>query len=131
MKQFADIERSFNKVNYYLGQQVAIANKRNDKLETVKWERIQRINDNAYFLLLFAQLEDGISNRASAITSAASYRYSFMNKVKKLTADVHILSKISYYYAFRNSAAHGSMVPGLVMISVINDLKTLARALQI
>jgi hypothetical protein len=131
MRQFPDIERSYNQVNHYLGQQVTLAYRRKDLKQTRKWEQIRDINDNAYFVLLFAQLEEGIKNRLSPVSLSNSSRKSFMGQVRSLTADLAVQNRIQNHYNVRCAIAHGSMVAGLVMISAINDLKNLAQALRI
>jgi hypothetical protein len=113
------------------------------------WANLRMYNDHAYFVMLFAQLEQHIDNRCAALIakkqSAAKWesrrlwdsadvdRMTFMRKVALLTDKGQArYAQIDAYYDTRCKIAHGdSASVGLIALHLVaTDLQIVAKALR-
>lgn len=146
MKDFTGIYKAYYDSNDFFARKERLARTRNS---TDLWARKKQINDYAYFVLLFAQLEDYINEQCTKLINKkltlGSWknrrlwdeitvdRMHFMRRVALLTEKGHTLyNKADKYYRLRCEIAHGDSSPGkLIHIpTVITDLKNLKTNLK-
>ena len=113
------------------------------------WAKLRLYNDHAYFVMMFAQLEQHIDNRCAALInrkkaspkwksrrlwdSVDVERMTFMRKVALLTDKGHATyAQLDAYYDTRCKIAHGDIaLVGAVAVPVVaRDLQAIARALK-
>lgn len=127
MKYFYEIESSYKLIDLYLANQINMASRKKDKKEERKWTRIRDINEAAHFVLIFAQIEEGIDRKWKSMPPLSKPNVYFMDKVKALTKDLTQQRLIGDYYSKRCDIAHGSMVyANFALPQAIVDLRTVA-----
>jgi len=113
------------------------------------WVRLRLYNDHAYFVMLFAQLEQHIDAECTALIARkkASARWTvrrlwdsvdvdhlnFMRKVALLTDKGRaIYAQVDAYYDTRCRIAHGdsTLVGPIALPVVARDLQTIAKAMK-
>ena len=146
MTSFREIRNSFIKTDAFLLTQET--NARSASLKA-RWAGFRRYNAHAYFVMLFAQLEQDIDNKCAALVatkkSAAKWRsrrpwdsvdlgrMDFMRKVALLTDKGQVAyAQIRDYYKTRCQIAHGeSALVGVILLPAVSrDLQALAKALK-
>jgi len=142
MKDFVRFLKSYTQADSSLQQKWAGAKSRKSRDE---WERLCELNDHAYFMVMFAQLEDLINTKFENAVSRSrqgrskfgrgmaqwvdAERFSLLNKVSCLMdracatyRDIHDLKRM------RDRIAHGETnVPGIVIPTMAQKIKQLAR----
>lgn len=130
---------------YLLGQE----NGARTPNRTAHWARRRMYNDHAYFVMLFAQLEQHIDDQCAALIArkkaSAKWtarrlwdsvdvdRLTFMRKVALLTDKGQATyANLDAYYDTRCKIAHGdSALVGAVAVPVVaSDLQAISRALK-
>jgi hypothetical protein len=146
VKLFKAILRSHVEVDDHLDDRGSTARSPHGKLH---WAQLRVLNDHAYFLMLFAQLENHITVQCAKLVAAKkstrSWRsrrlwdttdldnLSFMRKVALLTEKGHgIYNKMYDYYQIRCEIAHGNSagVGPILLPTLATDLLAVARHLR-
>lgn len=146
MKSFKPIHASYLATDGFLAQSELNATSQRAK---TRWASLRHYNDQAYFVMLFAQLEQFIdaectklidSKKGSPIwknrrlwDSTDASRMQFMRKAALLTEKgAAIYNKISQYYDLRCDIAHGTLLaPGAIVIPVaVQDFRQFAKNLR-
>ena len=141
MQYFDELLSVYSLVDSELALHEETAREDNDRSLEASIKRKRELNDQAYFLLLFAQFEYFIneqctnlirdkSNIANWIEKRPWYildhrnitRMEFMNRVALLTEKGHATyNKIYEYYTNRNKSAHGSLLSTSAPLPAIAD----------
>lgn len=80
--------------------------------EVGRWERKTELNDYAYFVLLFGQLEDHV-NEEYALAIGPAEGEAFMHRVNCLFDEGSLTAeRINDYYLLRCEIAHGNIMGG-------------------
>jgi HD superfamily phosphohydrolase len=146
MTAYRQIEASYTETDKYLsGRESATASPTRKK----HWATLRRYNDHAYFVMLFAQLEQHVNDQCERLiarrqakakwTSRRPWdsldvdRMDFMRRVAVLTDKGQATyANVKSYYKIRNDIAHGdsAVVGPMVLPVVAQDLRLLARAMK-
>ena len=146
MKSFREILRAYLAVDTLLQAEGAAAGTATKK---AAWAGNRRINDQAYFVILFAQLEEKIdASSESLVTKRAQgagwssrrpwdtfdpTRMSFKGRVSLLVDKRSTeYAKIMKYYIIRCDLAHGIVYANMpiVIVTVAADFQALAAKLK-
>jgi hypothetical protein len=147
MIDYNEIHRAYVESDAYLGRKEADARTPGSK---TRWARARMFNDQAYFLMLFAQLEQHINVQVAKLIDrkkalprwqdrrlwqeAKSDRISFMQKVALLSekGQTTYNRMDTLYHDFRCAIAHGNTaaVGPIFIPTVVAELKGLAAALR-
>lgn len=131
MIAYAEIYAAYQVIDAQLLRLESEAEARRDE-----WLKARRLNDLAYFLMLFAQFEQFINQQAKALvkqkkgqkgherawdiidTKGFEDRYPFGHKVALLLgSDSHLTQEINDYYRVRCEIAHGGL-PGIGLTNI-------------
>lgn len=146
MKNFPDIYKAYyDSCSYFARKE---ANAKTPKSRD-KWARKSELNDYAYFVLFFSQLEEYVNEQCKKLRLAKLAtkswkkkrlwdttkldRLQFMRKVALLTKKGQSLyNSINYYYDIRCKIAHGDSSPGMPIYipNVINEFKSFKKSLK-
>lgn len=121
MIEYSAILETYRRIDEYLAMR-----ENEDAEHREKWTKARLLNDHAYFLMLFAQMERFINEEAKALvkrmkgmkdhdlawdiiaTKGFEDKYPFGNKVVLLLGTgSHIAREINEYYEVRCDIAHG------------------------
>ncbi|MCY3022655.1 MAG: hypothetical protein NTW87_27060 [Planctomycetota bacterium] len=145
MKSFTEVRTSYRYADWYLASKEAAA-----RVHKQRWSRLRAINDQAYFLMMFGQLEDHVNSQCKKLVTRKKTaprwkdrrawdtfdpeREPFMNRVALLTdKGGKAFRQVKYYYEdLRCEIAHGNTAVQMPMalITVAAELQSLARALH-
>ena len=143
MRSFAHIHASYLATESFLSQSEFNAKGNRAKL---RWARLRFFNDQAYFVMLFAQLEQFIDAECAQLIdrkknstisrnrrlwdSTDVDRMQFMRKVALLTEKGGTdYNKLDHYYDLRCDIAHGSPIaPGAIVVPIaVSDFRQFAK----
>jgi len=147
MINYNEIHRAYVESDAYLGRKEAGARTPSGK---TRWARARMFNDQAYFLMLFAQLEQRIMQEVVKLVNkkkvlgrwqdrrlwqeAKPDRISFMQKVALLTekGQVTYNRMDQLYHDFRCAIAHGNTaaVGPIFIPTIAAELKRIAGILR-
>jgi hypothetical protein len=146
MTSFREIHASYLATDDFLSKQETRGRTANRKAH---WAKLRRYNDHAYFVMMFAQLEQHIDSRCAALIvkkkSSAKWklrrlwdavdcdRLEFMRKVALLADKGQVTyAKIKAHYDTRCKIAHGdsASVSAIFLPAVIKDLQAIAKQLK-
>ena len=153
MQFFNELFTTYQRIDNELAQKEAQANIADDSREADTLKRQRRLNEQAYFLLLFAQFESHINTKCSELIQRerdlATWeqnrawsilphrtrdieRIAFMDRVALLTPKGHSeYNSINSYYSQRCDLAHGNLFDTDTLIPVIAaELQELAGKLR-
>lgn len=116
-----------------------------------RYNEIRRINDAAYFLIVFGTFERYITDKADRVVKARTNKplfksrrawetllnsgklnASFLNRVRILVDQQgHVFTRISSYYGVRNDLAHtGATTKVFSIPAVVSDLKAALKQMK-
>jgi hypothetical protein len=146
MTSFREIHASYRATDDYLSKRQTDGKTANRKAH---WAKLRMYNDHAYFVMLFAQLEQHIDNRCALLISKKKSsgkwkarrlwdsvdvdRIAFMRKVALLTdKGKAIYAQVDRYYDTRCKIAHGdsASVGAIALPVVTRDLQAVAKVLK-
>ena len=148
MRSFREICEVYLKTNGYLSKQEQQARSVNSRS---RWGRMRKLNDQAHFVMMFAQLEDRINTLCKRLIDKRKRsnhwkrrrpweilpndmdRIAFRNRVALLVdRNSAAFKQIVDYYKDRCDIAHGniSSVRLIVMTATAPELQHLARSLE-
>lgn len=108
MRALDDIWRVYSTISSWFANQ----DLRDSFPDEGDWDRIQQVNDYAYFVLFFAQLETHINDEYEARVGQSS-ESTFMHRVDVLfNRDSPKTELIGDYYHIRCDIAHGDLKAG-------------------
>ena len=147
MKSFNAIHQTYDAVDGYLAQEEA----RHTGKAKDPWARRRIINDQTYFVVLFAQLEDHIYRQCEKLIdrrraspqwasrrlwdTADVDRMSFRNRLALVTEKGQATyNLISSRYELRCQIAHGNPPPTAMPIAIpiiVTEFRTIARQITV
>ena len=146
MKSFGEIHASYVATDDYLLKRITEGRTANRKAH---WSKLRMYNDHAYFVMLFAQLEQHIDNRCAALVAKKKSspkwksrrpwdsvdvdRMTFMRKVALLLEKGRShYAQIDTYYDTRCKIAHGdsALVGAIALPLVARDLQAVAKMIR-
>jgi hypothetical protein len=146
MKAFREILAAYVATDDFLDDRKTKARTVNRK---ARWTKLRRYNDHAYFVMLFAQLEQHIDKTCAALIakkkSSAKWkarrtwdfldvdRMTLMRKVALLTDKGQATyAQIDAHYDTRCKIAHGdsALVGAIVLSTVVKDFQAIAKMLK-
>jgi hypothetical protein len=127
MKRFAQIEQCYAFTNAFIDIKIASAKKGKRTKDVKQLEKRKLINEQAYFVLLFAQLESAIDSKWQKDNVSYQQNNYFMTKVRAITKDMSVIKIIDKYYRIRCDIAHGKILDTtLPMPLYITEFRSIA-----
>ena len=127
MKRFAQIEQCYAFTDAFIDIRITSAKKGKRIKDIKQFEKRKSINEQAYFVLLFAQLESAIDSKWQKANATHQQNNYFMTKVRAITKDASVINIIDKYYRIRCAIAHGEILDTtLPMPLYITDFRSVA-----
>ncbi len=147
MTSFREIRAAYLAIDLYLAQRESEGR---TARRQAHWAKMRKYNHHAYFVMLFAQLEQHIDNLCAALIAQKKSspqwktrrlwdsvdvdRLTFMRKVALLTdKGQSTYARVDAYYDTRCKIAHGdSALVGVMFLPVVaGDLQAIAKELHV
>jgi hypothetical protein len=133
MKDYGLIREAYSETEKYYIKRIDDAVSRNDRAGHLKLLELSRINEYAYFVLLWGQFESFINDRAFEIEGDNFGELGFMLRVQLTVSSTHeYYPEIDQYYYWRCKIAHGRIAefPELTLPTIFDKIEEITDAIS-